>query len=90
MFGHIFNWGQARGDGTDRAGSQAWSWFESAWSTTYAVYPVNDGAHSDYQQPTARERSIAYLRSGEKLSTMESMEWEFQGGSLEALRASDR
>lgn len=90
VFGHIFNWGVARGDGSDLAGSRAWDWFEGAWSTTYAVYPVNDGTNADYPQPTARERAIAYLRdlhSGEVPSTMESMEWEFQGGDIEALRA---
>ena len=89
VFGHIFNWGQARGDGTDKAGNQAWNWFEGYWSTTYATYPVNDGEVAYYDQPTARERSIAYLRdlrSGAVPGTQESMNWDFYGGDIEAVK----
>jgi hypothetical protein len=89
VFGHIFNWGQVRGDGSDRAGSRAWDWFESAWTTTYQAYPVNDGEVSYYQQPTARERSIAFLRdlrSGAVPCTVESMNWDYYGHDIEAVR----
>lgn len=89
VFGHIFDWGQLRGDGSDAAGSDAWEWFENNWSATYQTYPVNDGKVSYYQQPSARERSIAFLRdlrSGIVPSTHESMNWDFYGHDVEAVR----
>lgn len=89
VFGHIFNWGQACGDGSDEDGSHAWDWFEGVWSTTYATYPVNDGKVARYQEPTARERSLAYLRelrSGAVPSTMESMMWDFYSGDIDKVR----
>lgn len=89
--GHVFEWGRARGDGSDLAGSRAWDWFESAWSTSYAVYPVNDGENPDYPQPTAKERVIALCRAlldGSELSTMESMEFEGCSGDEDEIRRS--
>lgn len=89
--GHVFEWGRARGDGSDRAGSRAWDWFEGAWSTSYAVYPVNDGTNPDYPQPTPKERIIAYCRAlldGTELSTMESMEFEGCSGDEAEIRRS--
>ena len=89
VFGHIFDWGQLRGDGSDRDGNAAWEWFEELWSSTFAAYPVNDGKIAYYQQPTARERSIAYLRdlrSGIVPSTYESMYWDYYGHDIEAVR----
>lgn len=89
--GHVFEWGRARGDGSDRAGSRAWDWFEGAWSTSYAVYPVNDGENPDYPQATPKERIIAYCRAlldGTELSTMESMEFEGCSGDTEEIRRS--
>lgn len=87
--GHVFEWGRARGDGSDRAGSRAWDWFENAWSTSYAVYPVNDGRHPDYQQPTPKERIIALceaLLDGSELSTHESLEFEGCSGDPDEIR----
>lgn len=89
VFGHIFDWGQLRGDGSDKAGNEAWQWFEEHWSTVYQAYPVNDGEVAYYQQPTARERSIAFLRdlrSGAVPSTHESMNWDYYGHDIDAVR----
>lgn len=89
--GHVFEWGRARGDGSDRAGSRAWDWFESAWSTSYAVYPVNDGRNPDYPQATPKERIIAYCKAlldGRELSTHESLEFEGCSGDPAEIRRS--
>ena len=78
-----------RGDGSDKAGNEAWQWFEGHWSTVYQAYPVNDGEVAYYQQPTARERSIAFLRdlrSGAVPSTHESMNWDYYGHDIDAVR----
>lgn len=60
MMGHLVNWFY----GKDHTGSisMAWDWFEEMWATTYMIYPVNDGTDPRYQQSTAKERIIAYLR----------------------------
>jgi len=89
VMGHVFEWGRARGDGSDAAGSRAWDWFEDAWATTYVAYPVNDGAADEYAQPTPRQRCLAYCRdllAGWAITTQESMEFEFADGDLETLR----
>uniref|UniRef100_UPI003A9509E9 hypothetical protein n=1 Tax=Salmonella enterica TaxID=28901 RepID=UPI003A9509E9 len=52
-------------------------WFESRISTTFMVYAVNDGENHDYQQPTPKQRGIAYMRdllSGKKLTTLPLMD----------------
>ncbi len=93
VFGHIFDWGQSRGDGSDKDGQAAWEWFEDCWATVYRAYPVNDGEVTYYCQPTARERSIAFLRdlrSGAVASTHESMSWEFYGEDIDALREGEK
>jgi len=57
--------------------SAVWDWFESAYATTYAIYPVNDGQNPSYPQSTPRQRVLAYLRalaSGDELTTMEAMD----------------
>lgn len=58
-----------------------WNEFEESWSTTYAVYPVNDGANPHYTQPTPKGRVIAYLRAlaaGEEETTVRSMDRAYQ------------
>lgn len=51
IIGHVF----------DMGGNKAMDWFESSVATSYMIYPVNDGTHPDYPQPTPKERCIAYL-----------------------------
>lgn len=75
FFGHLFDLGRS-----DEEGSWVWDAFEEVWATTYAIFPVNDGQHPGYQQATAKERCVAYLRaleSGDELDTHASMEAEF-------------
>lgn len=90
FFGHLHHFGvslakdaqiPARHDvsGPARFASSLWDWFEEAYATTYAIYPVNDGTHPGYPQPTPRQRVLAYLQalaSGDELTTHESIERE--------------
>lgn len=61
MFGHLVNWFY----GKDFKGniSPAWDAFENIWMSTYVIYPINDGQNPKYQQPTPRQRVIAYLKN---------------------------
>ncbi|SDH37794.1 hypothetical protein [Microbacterium sp. 77mftsu3.1] len=55
-----------------------WDWFESEWASTYAIYPVNDGKHPRYPQPTPRQRVLAYLHAlaaGDEMTTMQAMDY---------------
>lgn len=59
--------------------NEVWGWFEENYSTTYVVYPVNDGLNSRYPQPTPRQRVLAFLRAledGRELTTPVCMELE--------------
>ncbi len=74
LFGHLF----------DLGGSDLFNWFENI-ATTYMVYPVNDGEHENYQQPTPKQRCIAYLkdlRIGKEKTTYQLMEECFNMSSL--------
>ncbi len=76
FFGHLFSMGA-----DDREGTRLWDWFESAHSTTYAIYPINDGEHPEYQQTTPKQRVLAYLRDlrdGLAKTTMQCMEEDYQ------------
>lgn len=76
FFGHLFNMG-----GNDERGSALWNWFEEAWSTTYRIYPINDGDNPDYPQSTPKQRVLAYLRAladGTELNTTDSMDAYYQ------------
>lgn len=76
LFGHVFDffskkWGEEKA-------SQGWEWFESAVSTTFYVYPINDGKNPDYPQSTPKERCIALMKnilSGDQLTTMEGIDY---------------
>lgn len=71
--------------------NSVWDVFESCWSTTYVVYPVNDGANPHYQQPTPKKRNIAYLRAlaaGEEDTTMVGMQKEYE--AILAFEAAER
>lgn len=73
LFGHLANF---LGD-DNKVLNQGWDWFECVIATTFMVYPVNDGKNPKYQQPTARERCIAYmkdLQSGAEQTTEAIME----------------
>ncbi len=66
FFGHLF----------DLGGNLLFNAFENI-ATTYMVYPVNDGENSKYQQPTPKQRCIAYLKdliSGKEKTTYELMD----------------
>lgn len=75
FFGHLFNMG-----GNDARGSALWDGFENLWSTTYTVYPINDGTHQGYQQTTPKQRVLAYLHdlnTGLAKTTQQRMEEEY-------------
>lgn len=58
-------------------GPDAMQLFEEGWSTQFCIGGVNDGTDPRYTQPTAKERSLAYLRAlrdGHEMTTAESME----------------
>lgn len=57
FFGHLFNMEQDQ-----KEANHLWNWFEEMYATTYMIYPVNDGEAPEYQQPTPRQRVIAYLK----------------------------
>jgi len=65
VMGHVFDWGggdEKAENSNATKGGLAWEWFEECWATTYMIYPVNDGRDRRYQQATAKERCIAYLK----------------------------
>ena len=67
LFGHLF----------DLGGSKLMDWFECMFATTYMVYPVNDGKHSNYQQLSPKKRCIEYIKdlsSGKEKTTYQIME----------------
>jgi hypothetical protein len=69
LFGHIFDFG----------GKDLFYWFENI-ANTYMVYPVNDGENPKYQQPTPKQRCIAYLKNlqnGKEKTIYELLEEEF-------------
>lgn len=76
VMSHIFDFGG--GDERDESGftkgGNAWDFFEEVFATTYMIYPVNDGENKKYQQKTAKERCIAYikdLRDGKEKTTQD-------------------
>jgi hypothetical protein len=72
FYGHLFDMGSNQDEAND-----LWNWFEAAYATTYMVFPVNDGQHSQYQQPTPKQRILAYLkdlRDGKQKTTHVLME----------------
>lgn len=75
LFGHIFDW--AGGDSDIKKSNTAIDLFESCFATSYMVYPVNDGKNNEYQQPTPKQRCIAYfedLLSGKQKTTYQLMQ----------------
>ncbi|RAN77982.1 hypothetical protein B5P43_18295 [Bacillus sp. SRB_336] len=60
LFGHLVNFIYGK-DYKDSI-SRAWDFFEEAWSSTYEVYDINDGKDKRYQQPTPRQRCIAFMK----------------------------
>ena len=71
FFGHLFNM-----ESDEKEANRLWDWFENI-ATTYMVYPVNDGQNSLYQQPTPKQRVIAYLkdlRDGKAKNTYQIMD----------------
>lgn len=77
LLGHVFEFGggETKEEGaTYNKGTKALDFFEGFYATTYMFYPVNDGEHPKYQQPTAKERCITYLkdlRDGKEKTTIE-------------------
>lgn len=87
FFGHLFQWAvdnaseHAPGTDPEKWANHVWEMFEERWSTTYAIYPVNDGSNPKYPQVHARDRMVAYLealRDGREMTTMESMDADYQ------------
>jgi hypothetical protein len=81
FFGHLFEMA-----GDDATGNLWWGYFEDAWATTYMIYPVNDGSNSVYQQPTPKQRILAYLRDlrdGKAETTWQLMEADYQASMHE-------
>jgi hypothetical protein len=76
FFGHLFNMTPDE----DRANA-LWGMFEDLWSTTYRIYPINDGTNPRYPQETPKQRILAYLRAlqtGDEKTTEQSMEECYQ------------
>lgn len=76
FFGHLFNMAPDE----DRANA-LWGMFEDLWSTTYRIFPINDGTNPSYPQETPKQRILAYLRAlqaGDELTTEQSMETCYQ------------
>lgn len=88
FFGHLFNYGQqlALNAGSESAtaekfANRMWEAFEDMWTTTYYVYPINDGKNPKYLQETPRQRCLALLDalwSGEEETTEQSMERQYR------------
>lgn len=80
FFGHLFNMGA-----NDAESNLLWNWFEQNWSSTYVIYPVNDGSNPAYPEAAPRLRVLAYLRAlrnGDELTTTESMSAEYRQSLL--------
>lgn len=63
LYGHLF----------DLGGNAMFDTFEYL-ATTFMVYPVNDGLNKDYQQKTAKDRCVAYVKdllSGKQKTAMQ-------------------
>lgn len=78
LFGHLSNF---CGHASNQPVSPDFDWFEMNISTDFVIYAINDAAGkgwtTKYQQPTPKQRCIAYMRdllSGEELTTMPAME----------------
>lgn len=86
MFGHLYQFSYDHPsvaalthEQRELFASRMWDAFEQSWSTTYRIYPVNDGTYPGYDQATPKARVLAYLRAlqaGEELTTMQSMDAE--------------
>ncbi|WP_241626792.1 hypothetical protein [Rosenbergiella epipactidis] len=73
LYGHLSNFCGHKGDENV---SPDFDWFDSLVSTSYVIYPINDGENEKYQQETPKKRCIAYLEallSGEELTTIPGM-----------------
>ena len=61
LFGHLVDW--YYGKGYEGSISTAWDAFEAMWMNTYVIYPINDGQNPRYQQPTPKQRVVAYMKN---------------------------
>lgn len=61
LFGHLVDW--FYGKGYEGSINAAWDMFEAMWMTTYVIYDVNDGKNPKYQQPTPKQRVLAYMKN---------------------------
>ena len=80
VMGHLVNY--VYGKEFTGSISGAWDYFEEAWSSTYVIYPVNDGEDPNYPQDTAKARVIAYLSDlwlGLRTPTWRGMELYSEG-----------
>ncbi len=82
VMGHLVNWYY----GKDYEGdvSAVWDIFEEMWSTTFYIYDVNDGRSENYQQPTPKQRILAYLKDlwmGLRTPTWKA--WDLMAASID-------
>lgn len=75
LFGHLVNW--VYGPEYEGSVTRAWDIFEEMWSTTWEIYPINDGQDPRYQQDTPKQRCIAFMKDlwlAQALPTWRAME----------------
>ncbi len=79
FFGHLVNM-----ESDPREGQFLWDIFEECIATTYMIFPVNDGENKDYQQPTPKQRVIAYLKDlrDKKTPTTQDLMREYEKGII--------
>lgn len=76
LFGHLFQFGAGESN-NEKEANRLWDLFECEVASTYMIYPVNDKENDKYQQETAKERCIQYLKdieSGKEFSSAQL--WE--------------
>lgn len=78
LYGHLSNFCEHKG--SDRVDGD-FDWFDYFVSTSYCIYPINDGQNENYLQPTPKLRCIAYMKdilSGKELPTWRCMQQEWE------------
>jgi hypothetical protein len=91
LFGHLINW--YYGKGYEGSISRVWDLFEEMWMSTYVIYPINDGENPKYQQPTPKQRVIAYMTNlwlGVEADTQTAMAEEAARYALKAPIKADK
>jgi len=77
IVGHFFKFTDITNN--QKNANKLWDNFSWDFANEFMFYPVNDGKDKNYQQPTPKQRCIAYLedlRDGKAETTAEGMERE--------------